>query len=534
MCGIWAYIGQGYQDMGEAAAAAAGALIARGPEGTRILTLDGATFVFTRLAINGLNSAGMQPFERDSLTWMCNGEIYNAVGLVTETGYEPVSGSDCEVLGALWKSCAGDAVAFARALDGVFALVLKDGDDYVVARDPYGVRPLYWARAAGGDYVFGSERKSLVGFEGVEEFPPGEVWTLRPGCEAVRSVYHTVPWIKGVSSDWPAAVRASLEVAVEKRLLAERPVAALLSGGLDSSLIAALVQRSMKAEGRCLETFSIGMAGSTDLRFAGYVAAWIGSKHHEIVVTADEMFAAIPSVIRAIESYDITTVRASVGNWLVARAVRDRSDCKVVFNGDGSDEVWGSYLYMGRAPTGAAFERESERLLEEIHQYDVLRSDRCISAHGLEARTPFLDKQFVAVARSAPTGMRRWISGGLVEGTTGGAKAEKLLLRNAFAQTGVLPGDVLWRKKEAFSDGVSGVERSWFEEIQSRVSGLVPADWESQAERWTPRPLTAEAFWYRSLYEEYYGSVAKPWPYWMPRWSPETKDPSARTLVSGM
>jgi asparagine synthase (glutamine-hydrolysing) len=326
-------------------------------------------------------------------------------------------------------------------------------------------------------------------------------------------------------------VQASLEAAVHKRLLAERPVAALLSGGLDSSLIAGLVQQSMKARGRCLETFSIGMAGSTDLRFAGYVAGWIGSKHHEIVVTADEMFAAIPSVIRAIESYDITTVRASVGNWMVARAVRSQSDCKVVFNGDGSDEVWGSYLYMGRAPSGAAFERESERLLEEIHQYDVLRSDRCLAAHGLEARTPFLDKQFVGVARSAPTGLRRWSAKRLPEGCSGSGQVEKQLLREAFAQTGLLPGDVMWRKKEAFSDGVSGTERSWFEEIQTRVSGLVPADWETQAARWTPRPPTAEAFWYRSLYEEYYGSLAKPWPYWMPRWSPETKDPSARTLA---
>ena len=528
MCGIWAYIGCRHEDMGKEAAAAAGALVARGPEGTQILALDGATFVFTRLAINGLNPAGMQPFQLGGQVFMCNGEIYNAAALAAEIGYAPVSGSDCEVLGALWKSCAGDAVAFARALDGVFALVLKDGDDYVVARDPYGVRPLYWAQTVEGDYVFGSERKSLAGFADVQEFPPGEMWTLRSkrsgGHDIVRAVYHTVPWIKGFSSDWPAAVRVSLETAVHKRLLAERPVAALLSGGLDSSLIAALVQQSMKAHGRCLETFSIGMAGSTDLRFAGYVASWIGSKHHEIVVTADEMFAAIPSVIKAIESYDITTVRASVGNWMVARAVRSQSDCKVVFNGDGSDEVWGSYLYMGRAPSGFAFERESERLLEEIHQYDVLRSDRCISAHGLEARTPFLDKQFVACARSAPTGLRRWLSGG-------SGKVEKQLLREAFAQTGILPGDVMWRKKEAFSDGVSGTERSWFEEIQTRVAGLVPADWEMQAARWTPRPQTAEAYWYRSLYEESYGSVGWPWPYWMPRWSPETKDPSARTLA---
>jgi asparagine synthase (glutamine-hydrolysing) len=526
MCGIWAYIGQGTAKGVDEAAAA---LVARGPEGTRILKLDGATFVFTRLAINGLNPAGMQPFDLGGQVFMCNGEIYNAAALATEIGYESVSGSDCEVLGALWKSCAGDAVAFARALDGVFALVLKDGDDYVIARDPYGVRPLYWARTEDG-YYFGSERKTLVGFADVQEFPPGQVWRLR-GSNVERLVYHTVPWVKAAAGkDWSEEVRCAMEAAVHKRLLAERPVAALLSGGLDSSLIAALVQQSIKGKGGCLETFSIGMAGSTDLRFAGYVAAWIGSKHHEIVVTADEMFAVIPDVIRAIESYDITTVRASVGNWMVAREVRARSDCKVVFNGDGSDEVWGSYLYMGRAPTGFAFERESERLLSEIHQYDVLRSDRCLASHGLEARTPFLDKQVVAVARSVPTKLRTWKYS--VDSTLPRAQVqiEKQLLRDAFSRVGLLPQEVLWRRKEAFSDGVSGTERLWFEEIQSRVAGLVPADWETQAARWTPRPQTAEAFWYRSLYEEYYGAVSQPWPYWMPRWSPETKDPSARTL----
>jgi asparagine synthase (glutamine-hydrolysing) len=326
-------------------------------------------------------------------------------------------------------------------------------------------------------------------------------------------------------------IRDSLFAAVEKRLMTERPVAALLSGGLDSSLIAAIVQNMLLR--RCLpplKTFSIGMAGSTDLAFARKVAEYIGSDHHEILVTADEMFACIPQVIRDIESYDITTVRASVGNWMIAREVRRRSQCKVVFNGDGSDEEWGSYLYFYKAPNDYAFEADSQRLLSEIHRYDVLRSDRSISSHGLEARTPFLDKQFVAMAMSVPTSLRR----PMAKGPSGEKpRLEKQLLRDAFADDLLLPSEVLWRKKEAFSDGVSTQEKSWFQEIQDRIleQGLVPADWEVRAQKFEePRPKTPEAFYYRSLYEGFYKKTGDYWPFWMPRWSPETSDPSARTL----
>jgi asparagine synthase (glutamine-hydrolysing) len=307
--------------------------------------------------------------------------------------------------------------------------------------------------------------------------------------------------------------------------MTERPVAALLSGGLDSSLIAALVQKSLILRGLPhLKTFSIGMEGSSDLKHAREVADWIKSDHHEFVTNADDMFACIPDVIRDIESYDITTVRASVGNWLIAREVRRHSDCKVVFNGDGSDEVWGSYLYFFKAPNDYAFEADSCRLLKEMHRYDVLRSDRSISSHGLEARTPFLDKQFVATAMAVPTKLRRPVSGE-------GGIIEKNLLREAF-DNGLLPDSVLWRKKEAFSDGVSTQEKSWFQEIQERVLKVIPADWETLALEFAePKPKTPEAFYYRSLYEKLYTKTGDYWPFWMPRWSPETSDPSARTLA---
>ena len=511
-------------------------LVARGPEGTSIKHFDEATLAFTRLAINGLHEGGMQPFEKSYATWICNGEIYNAKALEKTLDYTS-QGSDCEVLGFLY-STVKDPMAFCRVLDGVFCIVLydPDSDSYIVARDPYGIRPLYWSDDKFFGLSFASERKVLEEmiepYAKVLEFPPGEVWTIKAGICVKKDIYHTVPWLKASHMTEGVArttVHDSLVAAVEKRLLTERPVAALLSGGLDSSLIAALVQKRLKEMGKpALKTFSIGMVGSSDLAHARLVAEWIGSDHHEIVVTADEMFACIPEVIRDIESYDITTVRASVGNWMVAREVRRRSECKVVFNGDGSDEEWGSYLYFYKAPNDFAFEADSQRLLAEIHRYDVLRSDRSISSHGLEARTPFLDKQFVAVAMSIPTEFRR-PGRGSVTGT-GHERPEKKLLRDAF-NTGLLPDAVLWRKKEAFSDGVSTQEKSWFQEIQERVLGQgIPEGWEALAEKFEPRPKTPEAFYYRSLYEERFKKTGDYWPFWMPRWSPETSDPSARTL----
>jgi len=575
MCGIWAWLyprGTQNPEHTQIHEKCIRHLHARGPEANQLMTIGHTcTLGFTRLAINGLNPMGMQPFTSGSnpevmpnmpgacvdsihcadpsqMAWICNGEIYNAKQIEQKIGFPNQSGSDCEVLGAYWRSCDGDAVAFARGLDGVFGLVLTDlsANTFVVARDPYGVRPLFYAELE-NSFLFASERKALDSFiseSGFEtevcEFPPGEVWTLHDTVQhdellVKREKYHTVPWLKNHNltdtseeniHDWKVLLRESLVKAVQKRLLTERPVAALLSGGVDSSLIAALVQKELRQLGKPpLKTFSIGMPGSTDLAYARKVAAWIGSEHHEVITTADEMFNYIPQVIHDIESYDTTTVRASVGNWMVAKAIRERSSCKVVFNGDGSDELFGSYLYFYRAPTEDAFERESERLLNEISRYDVLRSDRSIASHGLEARTPFLDKQFVGTARSLPTEIRRPVHGVTIE---------KEALRKAFADTGLLPDEVLWRKKEAFSDGVSSTEKSWFEEIQERIlaRGLVPEDWPARARSFFggPIPQTPEQFYYRTLFEKSYKHTGDYWNYWMPRWSPGVTDPSARTL----
>jgi asparagine synthase (glutamine-hydrolysing) len=541
MCGIWAYLTKQPLSSEIIQQHYLKYLEARGPEQTSQLDLSGIQMGFTRLAINGLNPLGMQPFQNESkdLAWMCNGEIYNAKELEGVYGSSQ-SGSDCEVIGNLWRANQ-DPVAFARSLDGVFALVIADlsNNRFVVARDPYGVRPLYYRETKDGGTMFASERKALLhnnpyNEDKIHEFPPGAVWAFewneKHGLIEEHYTYHTVPWLKMAdASNWKSQLKNALVTAVKKRLMTERPVAALLSGGVDSSLIAALVQRELKGLGKPpLKTFSIGMPGSTDLKYAKMVADWIGSDHTEVLTTADEMFEVIPEVIYDTETYDTTTVRASVGNWMVAREIKRQSDCKVVFNGDGSDEIFGSYLYFYKAPSDGDFEQESERLLQNISKYDVLRSDRSISSHGLEPRTPFLDKQFVAVARSLPTELRRPTK----------ERCEKWALRTAFEDEGLLPPEVLWRRKEAFSDGVSCTEKSWYQEIQERIEqkGLVEDDWQRKASRLYSEyeycaPQTKEQFWYRSLYEKMYPNTGDYWPFWMPKWSPNATDPSARTLT---
>jgi asparagine synthase (glutamine-hydrolysing) len=517
MCGIWACIGKTSVD----ADTHIRRLSRRGPEGFSVVDVDDNTLAFCRLAINGGPDDGMQPMHSSDISWVCNGEIYNW----KELGIPTTSESDCSVLGPLWARLRDTPSAFFRALDGVFAMVLYDATTGIttVARDPYGVRPLFYGYGKDCVYI-SSEMKGLHTLSGyVRAVNPGSFMQFRRGSSVpfVETRWHVTPWIKNPTytdeSLACAAIRASLTSAIKKRMMSDRPVAALLSGGLDSSLVAALVQREMALP---LETFSIGFAGSEDLRHARIVADYIGSKHTEIVVTPDDFFRAIPEVIRDIESYDITTVRASVGNWMVAKAIRELSQAKVVFNGDGSDELFGGYKYFARAPDDETFEAECIRLLENIHAFDVLRSDRCISSHGLEARTPFLDKQFVALAMSLPTSMRRL------------GAMEKWVLRTAFQDEMLLPYEVLFRRKEAFSDGVSGPGISWFEQIRDRVEPL-SANWAMQSYRFPYLcPKTPESFYYRNIFHCYYGLGCQfVIPYmWMPRWSPETTDPSARTI----
>lgn len=536
MCGIWFCLGNFCTPN---VISYVNKIKARGPEGTRINVIARTgTMGFNRLAINGLNNDGMQPFECgpvisygnntiNSINYMCNGEIYNWAALAKEYNIEVKSQSDCEVLGELYLKNRDNLENFFQLLDGVFAIVIVDleKNQVVIGRDPYGVRPLY----VGDARYFSSEIKGLVPLcTNIVPFMPGtyRVYNSHTLNLIKNEAYFKIPFLKNPYFDNEAfaavALRKALEVAVDKRMLTERPVACLLSGGLDSSLIASLVAKNLRNLGLPpLKTFCIGMEGSTDAKYARKVAEFIQSDHTEIILTPDDFFDAIPQVIHDIESFDTTSVRASVGNWLVSKYIKEHTDCKVVFNGDGSDELFGSYMYFYNAPNNFDFEHECRRLLKDIHYFDVLRSDRSISSHGLEPRTPFLDRQFTQVALSIATDLRRPIKN---------KQCEKYILRKAFDDGLTLPTEVLWRKKEAFSDGVSSLEKSWYEIIQEKVS--VPDNWMELVKLFTYMPPnTKEMFYYRTIFEQHYRGHENNIPYfWMPKWCEGATDPSARTL----
>jgi asparagine synthase (glutamine-hydrolysing) len=319
-----------------------------------------------------------------------------------------------------------------------------------------------------------------------------------------------------------------LNAAVRKRCLTtERPIACLLSGGLDSSLIAALVNNfyhKMDLPNK-LETYSIGLEGSEDLKYARIVADYLGTNHTEIIVTEQEMFEAIPEVIHTIESYDTTSVRASIGNYLLGKYISKHSQAKVIFNGDGSDELLGGYLYMNKCPDDIEFDKEIRRLLKDIYMFDVLRSDKCISSHGLEPRTPFLDRSFVNHYLSIASYYRNHVNFN---------QCEKFLLRSSFSFPNyensngkqLLPNEILWRRKEAFSDGVTSKGRSLFNIIQEKIARKISND--------TGNPCTEsiniEKLYYKRLFNDFYPNTGNIIPYyWMPKYTNAT-DPSARTL----
>jgi asparagine synthase (glutamine-hydrolysing) len=487
---------------------------------------------FTRLAINGLTPEGHQPFAKDGKYLICNGEIYNHTALAERHGIEvPTGTSDCYVIVALASRMTPKELC--RTLDGVFAFVFFADNELLVARDPYGVRPLFEATYDRGGRCFASEIKGLPpGYTSIAPFPPGTYrrYSTTTGKMLETCRYHEIPHTKMAyfSAPWhweesKRALRESLLAAVRKRIVCERPIGALLSGGVDSSLVASIAASELKKVDKKLHTFSIGMPGSTDLVFAQKVADHIGSIHHTIVKSREEFLAAIPEVIRATETYDITSVRASVGNYLVGKYIRENTDIKVVLNGDGADEIGGGYLYFYAAPSDEAFEAETERLLEEIHLYDVLRSDRGMAANGLEARTPFLDKNVVATWRALDSSYRR----PRIQTESLKDMIEKRVLREAFEFGYYLPLDVLYRKKEAFSDGVAATVEKWYQIPEDPTVNLT-----AYAHIHNP-PKTQEALRYRKIFAECYGEAAAPLiPHmWMPRFVEGATDPSARTLA---
>ena len=584
----------------------------RGPEYSKLSSvMIKALFGFHRLAINGLNDNSNQPIVINDISIICNGEIYNYKQLYKSMNIQPKTDSDCEVIIHLYKKYGIDQTL--QMLDGVFSFVLIDyrlentESKIYVARDPYGVRPLYFLKPnylykgcnnENNIYAFASEMKMLVDIKNklnenitdqkktnvlkkynddkssifnyeIYQFQPGTYMTMNLSYQACSQwepanmgiSYHKPGFVTNMFIDKSINtyinvyknIQKYLVQAVEKRCCTtERPIACLLSGGLDSSLITALVNDYHVANNLPpIETYSIGLEGSVDLENAKIVADYLGTKHTEIVLTEKDFLDAIPNVISAIESYDTTTVRASIGNWLLGKYISEHSDAKVIFNGDGSDELAGGYLYMNYAPDMIDFDKETRRLLNDIYMFDVQRSDKSISSHGLEPRTPFLDRSWVQYYLSIPVEIRNHKIND---------KMEKHLIRTAFSgdfyknSQGkyLLPDKVLWRKKEAFSDGVSQYSRSLYEIIQEHFdkqfseNELVeysyieksPGMYEhlamitmSEANKEIHLlPKTAEQYYYRKIFESHYKGMSRILPYfWMPKFVNAT-DASARTL----
>lgn len=499
----------------------------RGPDDSCFHVVNSNFWVgFHRLAINGLQDVrANQPLSLGSLLLVCNGEIYNSKELYRQMGVTPYSESDCEVILHLFERYGIEQTV--NMIDASeFAFVLYDTSlNHVYAvRDPYGVRPLYTAKHK--DMVmFGSELKSISYPNTVyNSVQPGSIVMFENG-EWSTKIYHSLPCINwGLGTDVISLIQKVFYDAVMKRVKnTERPIACLLSGGLDSSIVTALVVQCRRKLGYTdrLETYSIGMEGGEDLHYANVVADHLGTKHTTVINDEDGFFDAIPEVIYRIESYDTTSVRASVGNYLVAQYISKNSEAKVIFNGDGADEVAGGYLYFRAAPDALAADGECRRLMNDIHCFDALRSDRCIASNGLEARTPFLDRVFVQMYMSIPPEIR--FANGV---------QEKQLLRTAFGH--LLPPKVATRTKEAFSDGVSSLKRSWFQIVQEKIPLEIRNEFKNYQwarKHWYNTPTTAEQYYYRHLYNVHYMDAATTIPYfWMPRFV-AAHDASARTLT---
>ena len=499
----------------------------RGPDDHAYFGDENVELEFNRLKINDLSNTGNQPLTLDDKYYLvCNGEIFNHEQINKSYGFFPSSKSDCHVILHLYDFLKkeGDNIyviidQLCNLLDGEFAFVLYDKEhNFVIfARDPYGVRPLFYDKQT---FCFSSELKGFIDSTYVSQFPPGHYALLSDYkflsfCFAYNHISMNT-CIYDTREHILENVKKLLINAVVKRLLSERNICALLSGGLDSSLIAAIVAQNINYP---LKTFSIGLKDSPDLKFANIVANHIGSDHTSITLTSNEFLDAIEEVIKTIESYDTTTVRASVGNYLVSKYISENSDCVVVFNGDYADEVCGGYKYLSFISDPITFHHECHRLIRDIHYFDSLRSDRTISAFGLEARVPFADKEFVEFYLSIHPMMRM-----------SNQQQEKQILREAFKDTNLLPSEVLWRSKEAFSDGVSDVNMSWSDIIKSFVETQV-SDEEFYKSNKNNFKLK-ETYFYHKIFSKYY-SNDKIIPYlWMPKFcEKEMDDPSARKLT---
>ncbi|MBR6044047.1 MAG: asparagine synthase B [Ruminococcus sp.] len=493
----------------------------RGPDDTRFADVGAGVLGFHRLSIMGLTPEGMQPFQLGNSYVVCNGELYGFRKLRDELiskGYRFQSDSDCEILLPLYEQYGTDMFAM---LDAEFACIIYDGQSgkFIAARDPIGIRPLYYGYDRDGAVAFASEPQNLVDIcAEIMPFPPGHYY-----IDGEFHCYNDIAHVDAVCYDDHETIcrniHDKLVEGVRKRLISDAKVGFLLSGGLDSSLVCAIAQKGSK---RPIRTFAIGMSeDAIDLKYAKETADFIGSEHTEVIITRDDVINALEEVVRLLGTFDITTIRASMGMYLVCKAIHEQTDIRVILTGEISDELFG-YKYTDFAPSAEEFQREAEKRVRELHMYDVLRADRCISVNSLEARVPFGDLDFVKYVMAIDPEKKLNTYG-----------KGKYLLRKAFEADGILPESILWREKAAFSDAVGHSLVNYLKAYAEEY--YTDEEFETLRQKYGhAQPFTKESLLYRELFEKYYpGQGAMIVDFWMPNKNWEgcnVNDPSARVL----
>lgn len=494
----------------------------RGPDHQHLSVSDGLTWGFNRLSIMDLSSKGNQPFVYKDCVLVCNGEIYNYPDLKKklETEYTFKSGSDCEVLIPLYDKYGIEILC--KFLDAEFAMVLYDSqtNKIMAARDPMGIRPMFYGYSKHKHEIcFASEAKGLIDLcDDIMPFPPGHYY-----LDGQFVCYNDLSDVKTINNDDLETIayqlKTKLEKAVEKRFMSDAPIGYLLSGGLDSSLVCAIGQR---LSNKPIRTFAIGMESDPiDLKYAKQVAEYLGTDHTEVIMTKQDLFDHLKEVIYHLETFDITTIRASMAMYILCQYIHENTDIKVIMTGEVSDELFG-YKYTDYAPDAQAFQEEASKRIKELYMYDVLRADRCISAHALEGRVPFADIDFVNYAMSIDPAkkMNTYNKG-------------KYLLRHAFEGYDYLPHDILFREKAAFSDAVGHSMVDYLKELADEQYS--DEDVTKAKEKYPYcTPFTKESLMYRDIFESFFPGQAK-WikDFWMPNkeWENcDVDDPSARVL----
>ena len=488
----------------------------RGPDNQQIHYEGTKFFGFNRLSINGLDESSNQPFVIDNIILIVNGEIFNWKTLYEENPeFNYKSNSDCEIIIHMYKKYGIDKMI--KSLDGEFAFVLydKNEDKLIIGRDHLGIRGLFiGTNDEKKEIMVGSELKSIHQDLDIKQFSPGHYYVNGVMTQYYNYEFETKTYDQTYIT---SQLNYLLTKAVEKRLMSDRPISCLLSGGLDSTLVCAIVKKLYKHP---LNTYSIGIKGSTDLKYAKIASEYLGTNHTSIELEEEEFLNAIQETIYAIESYDTTTVRASVGNYLVSKYIKENSEDTVLFCGDVSDEIFGSYRGFTLAPNEEEFKKENEKMLSMIHYFDVLRSDRSISNCSLEARVPFCDKDLVNFVMSLHPRHKMFNR----------EIMEKMILRKSFE--GYLPDELLYRRKEAFSDGVSSVQRSWHTIIKEYTDSLISDEkYNEEIKKYSMNtPYDKESLYYRSIFENFYKDKGNIIPYFWRHPFSQSEDPSARNL----